>query len=676
MADTPDLPATRLKFKLPHSGRSARLSYGVAILSSAVAIGVRMLLTPFINAQFPFTTIYFAVIVTAWFGGLYPALLASLLGYLGISYFLISSNHSGALNGFYDFIGTGVYFFISLSTALFSEAQHKAQARAEASVQEARRQEAAVRESEARKSAILETALDGIISIDQTGRIIEFNPAAEKMFGIQRVDAIGKEMAELIIPVALRDSHRKGMARYLSTGVGPVLGKRIEMTALRGEKIEFPVELAIVRIPGDGPPMFFGQIHDITARKKAEIQQRFLAEASDLLASSLDYQTTLQSVAQLAVLHLADWCAIDMPAENGTLRRVAVSHIDPEKIALAHELDERYPPDPNAAIGAAEVIRTGKPELVADMPDEILRAGTQDEQHYQIVKALGLKSYICVPLSARGRNLGAITFIGAESGHRYHQEDLALAQELARRAAIAVDNALLFQAERERTKQLTLAIQEVHHRVKNNLQAVSALLEMQIDPDSAVLPVEAIQDSLSQIKTIALVHDLLTHDKPIGDVDSTQVLARLIPLLSSTIGTPENPLPIRLDAVPLRIPIKAATALALVINELVNNAAKHSAPSTEREAAAYRTSIQVSLQQREEEIHVSVLDNGPGFPHGFDAGRDAHIGLVLVQTLVTHDLKGNVSFRNQAASNGTDTGLEAMRGARVEIVFSPLALSD
>ncbi len=676
MATTPQLRASRLKLNLPHSGRSAALAYGCAIASVVLTLLVRVLLTPYIGSQYPFATVYFAVTLTAWYGGMYPALFASALGYFGVAYFVTTPHHSLAPDGVSGYIGAGMYFFLSLTAALFSEAQHKAQARAEASALEARRHEAAARESNAQSGALLETALDGIVIMDHSGCIVEFNPCAERMFGLQRSAVLGKEMAELIIPAPLREDHRRGLARYLATGEGSALGRRIEITALGPDGNEFPVELAICRIPGDGPPLFSGQIHDITARTKLERQQRFLAEASDLLASSLDYQTTLQSVARLAASRLADWCVVDMREESGAMRRVAVSHADPAKVALAHELDRRYPPDPNFPSGAPQVIRTGEAELVEEIPDEVLRATTQDEEHYQIVKALGLKSYICVPLAARGRTLGAITFIGAESGHRYGPEDLALALELARRAATAVDNALLYHAERERSEQLTLAIREVHHRVKNNLQAVSALLELQIDEAGTMLPVEAVQDSLQQIKTIALVHDLLTHDQPMGNVDATQVLDKLLKMLSATMGTPEDPLPIRLDSVPLQLPVRAATSLALIVNELVNNTAKHSNRSSSEDANYHGASIQVCLQHQQEEVLVSVQDNGPGFPPGFDPILNAHLGLELVQTLVRSDLQGSISFQNGAAPNGEETASEEQRGARVEITFRPGSLSD
>ncbi|MGH2557014.1 MAG: PAS domain S-box protein, partial [Actinomycetota bacterium] len=134
--------------------------------------------------------------------------------------------------------------------------------------------EEAVRESEARKSAIVEAALDSIITIDHEGHIIEFNPAAEKTFGYPRSDVIGREMAELIIPPSLRDQHRAGLAHYLATGEGPVLGQRLEFSAIRADGTEFPVEITISRVDLPGPPMFTGYVRDITQRKQAEERLR------------------------------------------------------------------------------------------------------------------------------------------------------------------------------------------------------------------------------------------------------------------------------------------------------------------------------------------------------------------------------------------------------------------
>jgi PAS domain S-box-containing protein len=181
------------------------------------------------------------------------------------------------------------------------------------------------------------------------------------------------------------------------------------------------------------------------AQSRLTEDHRLVAEASELLASSLDYETTLSNVATLAVPRFADWCAIDMVENDGSVRRLTVAHVDPEKVRWAKELAEKYPPDPKAPYGVPNVIRSRRPELVSEIPDELLVQATESRPELlEVLHELGLKSSMCVPLVARDRTLGAITFISAESGRRYSEDDLATAQDLARRAAAAVDNALLF----------------------------------------------------------------------------------------------------------------------------------------------------------------------------------------------------------------------------------------
>lgn len=148
-------------------------------------------------------------------------------------------------------------------------------------VTEQRRLDRALHESEARKAAILETALDCIITIDHEGKVVEWNPACEQTFGYSRADVVGREMAEIIVPDAMRERHRAGMTKYLATGEGPVLNRRIELTALRSDGTEFPVELSITSIPSTGNPLFTAYLRDITGRKRAEDCQRLLADELD-----------------------------------------------------------------------------------------------------------------------------------------------------------------------------------------------------------------------------------------------------------------------------------------------------------------------------------------------------------------------------------------------------------
>jgi len=195
-----------------------------------------------------------------------------------------------------------------------------------------------------------------------------------------------------------------------------------------------------------------GTCTDIDDRKRAEDAQALLVEASRLLGSSLDYRSTLAQVAELAVPRLADWCGVDVLEEDGTLRQLAVVHAKPEKVKFALELQERYPPDPSSETGVAAVVRRGEPELVPEISDEMLAAAAVDELHLGLIQELGLRSYMCVPLIARGRTLGAISFVSAESGRRYEPDDLRFAEDLARRAATAIDNAQLYREAEERAQ--------------------------------------------------------------------------------------------------------------------------------------------------------------------------------------------------------------------------------
>ncbi|HEX2088601.1 MAG TPA: SpoIIE family protein phosphatase [Actinomycetota bacterium] len=304
----------------------------------------------------------------------------------------------------------------------------------------------------ARKTAIFKAALDCIIYMDHEGRILDFNPAAERTFGYKREDVVGRYLAETIIPPSLRQRHWDGLRRYFETGEAPVLGKRLELTGMRSDGTEIPVELAVIRVNVPGPPFFAGFIREISERKRleerlrrAEERQRFLAEASSVLAKSLDFHETLTTVARLAVPRLADWCAVSIREDDGTVSQLAVAHVDPTKVEQAKALAERYPPDPDSPYGVHAVLRSGQSQLIREIPESMLQAAAKDEEHLRLLRELNLRSAMSVPMIARGKALGVISFISAESDHLYDESDLQLAEDLARRAAIAVDNARLFE---------------------------------------------------------------------------------------------------------------------------------------------------------------------------------------------------------------------------------------
>ena len=201
-------------------------------------------------------------------------------------------------------------------------------------------------------------------------------------------------------------------------------------------------ELEFLEILADSCAQAVERIEAQAAAAQGNERLAFLADASAELSSSLDYAQTLAKVASLVVPTFADWCAIDV-VEDGRLQRVAVAHVDPEKVQLARSLEERYPSNPDAPRGTWHVLRTGKAELIPEITDEMLVASARDEEHMRIALDLQLRSAVVVPLIAHERVLGVMTWVAAESDRRYAEGDLAFAEDVARRAAVAIDNAEL-----------------------------------------------------------------------------------------------------------------------------------------------------------------------------------------------------------------------------------------
>ena len=186
-------------------------------------------------------------------------------------------------------------------------------------------------------------------------------------------------------------------------------------------------------------------IEDITDQKRAELAQRLLARGGEALSSSLNYERTLQEVADLAVPSLADWCGVSMPDRHGLIAQVAVAHSDPEKVAFARSYSQRYPSRTSDEGGAAQVLRDGHSQLIPEIPDELLEAAVQDPEQRELLRNIGMRSAISVPMTAAsGTPIGVISFINAESGRVFTEGELELCEELGRRAGIAVENARLY----------------------------------------------------------------------------------------------------------------------------------------------------------------------------------------------------------------------------------------
>lgn len=495
--------------------------------------------------------------------------------------------------------------------------------------------------------AVFKASLDCVVAMDGEGRVVDFNPAAEQMFGYRRAEVIGREMAELIIPPGMRDAHRRGLARLLETGEAVILDRRIELTAMRADESELPVELTVTRLPARGAPMFVGFLRDLTERRRGEAEREellarsqeahaeaqssansksrlqavtaalsqaltagevadavmaqglpavgaaagsltmlapdraslalirsvgypeemligwkelaldapipisdavrtgemvliesagefrrrypsvpesaglsgawaavpliverrpigalglsfsqahsfnraerafltviahhaaqaleraysyerertaraeaeaaqerlaFLAQASAALDRSLDPDTTLRRIVELSVPRLGELCVIDLLDAEGQIVGATAAARDPGMAADLERLRERFPLDPAGRHPVAQVLREGRPVLVSEMPDELLVDIAESEEHLAFMRRVGYRSAIVAPLRARGRTLGALFILHIAGRGEYGPADLALAEELATRAAMALDNARLY---RERSE--------------------------------------------------------------------------------------------------------------------------------------------------------------------------------------------------------------------------------
>ena len=361
--------------------------------------------------------------------------------------------------------------------------------------------ENALRDSEARLLSIFQTIPDGVTILDPDGKIIAANSAAEQILGIARGDLLERVYND---------------PRWSITTVDGQFFPEEELPFVRvmqTRKPVYEVEHAILRSDGtrtilsiNASPLFDAEgriinvvtsVSDITERKQAEaertqlIQEQtarleaeadqrrsaFLVEVSTALAASLDYEQTLQSVAKLAVPYFADWCSVDLLNDDGSISRVAVAHSDPEKEQFGWEIAERFPRHLDDGYGISKVMKTERSEIAIAIGDQQF-ATISNSEYLEILRGVGLKSCIVSPLKARGRVLGSISFVFAESDRHYSPVDLTLAEDLARRSAIAIDNARLYYSMQQAKQTAEIAANRTAR-----LQAVTAALSESLTPE-------------------------------------------------------------------------------------------------------------------------------------------------------------------------------------------------
>jgi PAS domain S-box-containing protein len=645
---TPEVPRQSVSARLRFEGPLPR--YVIAVLVTAVSLAVSL---PLEDAVQKSVFIFFwpAIIAAAWLGGFGPAILAVFLSALAAGYFIIqprgfpaSANAGSELLTLATFIAIGILtgFLVSMlerarTTAAATASRNNdlvtrldeqsvqlnQQLEESHSMQEELEEstvELAERTSEAEAASrfargILESISEPFVVQDSEWRFQYANSAAARI-----LEASGNPIDSVI---------GKVVWDIFPDSVDTIIEKKMRQAAEQRVPVSFEAfsahegrwsELFCYPLPDGG---LGTQWKDITERKQAEEASHYLGQASEVLSSSLDYEKTLAELAHLIVPHFADWCTISMADESGRPRQLAVAHTDPEKVKWAKELNSRYPPDDNATTGVAQVIRTGKPEIYPDIPEELLEAGAVDAQHLEIIRELGLRSAMIVPLTTPEKTLGAITIVSAESGRRYTEADLAFAVELARRAALAVDNARHHNAELEARLNAEMAneaktqfLAVMSHELRTPLNAIGGYAELlllgirgPLTPDQTA-DLERIQRS--QHNLLSLINDILNYAKleaghvvfDMAGVDLDSLLRELEPLVTPQLRSRQLSFSYSGSGYGLTAWADPEKVRQIMLN-LLSNAIKFTEPGGV---------VSVGCKSDGDWIDISVTDTGLGIP--------------------------------------------------------------
>lgn len=360
-------------------------------------------------------------------------------------------------------------------------------------------------------AAIIESSDDAIFGKTLEGVITSWNYGAERMYGYQADEIIGKPVT-LLFPQDRKDEYRYIM-NHVTRGEAI---DHFETRRTRKDGTEITVSVTISPIKDfKGAIIGVSSIaRDITERKHTENNFRFLADASTILSSSLDYKTTLKNVAKIAVPEIADWCRVDMLNATGDLENVAVVHRDPKKMKLAIDLRKKFPFDTMDNQGTGRVMRTGKSAFFPHVTNVFLDHAIQNQEQMKLIKSIGVSSVILVPICIEKKCIGTIAFINSRPGKIFTKNDLLMAEELGKRAALAIENSRLYEAAQKAIVLRDDFISVASHELKTpvtSLKMYVQVLQRQCDKkgkNNLTQFTEKIGDQID--KLTVLINDLLS----------------------------------------------------------------------------------------------------------------------------------------------------------------------
>jgi PAS domain S-box-containing protein len=487
-----------------------------------------------------------------------------------------------------------------------------------------KRATAELRASRDQLEAILDGIADGVIVQEADGHFVYANDAAAQLAGFssaaEYLNATSADISDSLEVVDADgqpfDYAQLPSRRALQGEPAPDMVVQFRRRGSRERRWSFTRSRAIRG--ADGQPLAISIFHDLTARIEAEQRLAFLAEAGARLGTSLDERETLEAITQVAVQGIADWAVVYMLDEDGaTLHRLAFAHKEHTRLALVHELQERYPPRLGDRSIPSRVLERATPELIADLSETVLQEAADNADHLRILCELQLVSGMYVPLQARGRTLGVLALMTTrDSGRRLGPQDLAVTQEIARRLALAVDNARLYAQTREAIRARDVFLSLASHELRNPVAAISGTAQLiERARHRGTLDAALIDRYMGVIQRTAahlasLTEDLLDVGRlqqgrlplRLGEMDLAEVLRGVV--ARQLARSNELPISLRIRSDPCLIQADA-DRLEQVITNLLENSAKYS---------PLGGSIDVELVADSESVSLAVRDYGIGFP--------------------------------------------------------------
>ncbi len=548
------------------------------------------------------------------------------------------------------------------------------------------------------QSMLMQSAHDAFIVHANGGCVLFWNQGATRLYGWSEQEALGQNLHKLLKtdgPIPPQELDR--MLREGETWEG-----ELEHTRRDGSPLIVNSRWVALKQPGSQSLAFLEVNRDVTELRRTLQHLRFLTEAGKLLVSSLDYPEVLVQIAQRAVPMVADWCRVDLLREDGTLYPLVITHVDPEKVAWAYELNEKTPYDPNAPTGTAAVLRNKRSEFYPDIPDEILVAAAKDEEELALSRSIGLSSVITVPIVVQDKSIGAITLVTTETKRHYTSTDLAMAEEMASRVSLAMENVRIYRqlqefnanleamvAERtaalsessEALRQLNTELQRSNQELQDfayvashdlqeplrKIQAFGNLLEDEYGPvlGEGKTYLDRMRNAASRMQI--LINDLLTFSRvttkalPFSPVDLDVIVREVVIDLETLVQTTGGTVTIG------ELPIIEADPLQTrqMLQNLIGNALKFHRPDVPP-VISVSAQVQVDEQTGEEQCLIAIQDNGIGFDekyldriftvfqrlHGRGEYEGTGIGLAVVRKIVTRH-GGTITARSSVGEGAT-----------------------